>query len=320
MTTFKAWSSTILTMSLVIPAIIQKKQAALTLYHATLVLNFATFSSVSSLAVVGFPSQIEWVALLNRRCRCPFVRFGGTSTTQITLYLMPLFQLFNNQIRQRRRMPGLWKPPLNLSGVVHELYYLLRWLLRFAPTCIYHHPGMPINLTLFSQVSFQWGWAAYLFVSPYYAQTACNPFTMVVLFGVSKTALEINRGLFGLWASWLLFSILVTLLFGILLVNSCTSGVNAKVQSRKQLRQPKKFFLRERVRAWDKSGDKRRRIIFATAFVICLLLVAFSETQVKQNCVFNENTQWGFGQVSLCYLYDVVWADGNCSWLLCSLR
>ena len=48
-----AWSSTILTMSLVIPAVIQKKQGALTLYHATLVLNFATFSSISSLAVVS---------------------------------------------------------------------------------------------------------------------------------------------------------------------------------------------------------------------------------------------------------------------------
>jgi len=48
-----AWSSTILTMSLVIPAVIQKKQLALTLYHATLVLNFATFSSISSLAVVN---------------------------------------------------------------------------------------------------------------------------------------------------------------------------------------------------------------------------------------------------------------------------
>ena len=48
-----AWSSTLLTMSLVIPAVLQKKQLALTLYHATLVLNFATFSSVSSLAVVS---------------------------------------------------------------------------------------------------------------------------------------------------------------------------------------------------------------------------------------------------------------------------
>jgi len=120
----------------------------------------------------------------------------------------------------------------------------------------------------------------------------------VILFGVSKTAFEINHGLFGLWASWLLFSILVTLLFGVLLVNSCTSGVNAKAQSRKQLRPPKRSWLIERIRSWDKNGDKRRFIFFVTAFVICLLLVIFSEKQVQQNCVFDENTQWGFGQLT----------------------
>jgi hypothetical protein len=59
-----AWSSTILTMSLVIPAVIQKKQGALTLYHATLVLNFATLSSISSLAMVhNVPYAVKSVYL-----------------------------------------------------------------------------------------------------------------------------------------------------------------------------------------------------------------------------------------------------------------
>lgn len=38
-------------MSIIVPAIKQKLQQALTVYHASLVLNFATFSSVVSLAV-----------------------------------------------------------------------------------------------------------------------------------------------------------------------------------------------------------------------------------------------------------------------------
>lgn len=40
-----------LTIAIVVPAIYQKSMQALTLYHATQVLNFATFSTVTSLAV-----------------------------------------------------------------------------------------------------------------------------------------------------------------------------------------------------------------------------------------------------------------------------
>jgi hypothetical protein len=144
----------------------------------------------------------------------------------------------------------------------------------------------------------QWAWATYLFTSPYYAQQACNPFTTVVLFGVSLTASEVNHGYFGLWASWLLFSIVVTLVFGVLLVISSTSGANSNRIRRKQLRIRKKSWLADHINDWDPKGDKRRLIIFVTAFVICLLLVVFSEMQVSKNCVFGENSQWGFGQVS----------------------
>ena len=62
-----AWSSAILTMSLVIPAIIQKKQEALTLYHATQVLNFVTFSSLASLAVVSTITQNHSFSDFNKR-------------------------------------------------------------------------------------------------------------------------------------------------------------------------------------------------------------------------------------------------------------
>jgi hypothetical protein len=56
--------------------------------------------------------------------------------------------------------------------------------------------------------------------------------------------------------------------------------------------------LMGRIYHWDPEGDKRRLIIFAAASIICLILMVFSEMQVNENCVFGENSQWGFGQVS----------------------
>lgn len=145
----------------------------------------------------------------------------------------------------------------------------------------------------------QWAWATYLFTSPYYAQQACSPSTTVVLFGISMTAYNVNHGHFGLWASWLLFSIGVTLVFGVLFVISSTSGANSSGVPRPLLRRPKaESRLSAQIHRWDRNGDKRRFIIFAAAFVICVMLVVFSEMQVNENCVFGEDSQWGFGQVS----------------------
>lgn len=48
---FIAWASVVLTASVTIPAITQKDAQTLTLYHANLVLNFATFSALASLSV-----------------------------------------------------------------------------------------------------------------------------------------------------------------------------------------------------------------------------------------------------------------------------
>jgi hypothetical protein len=77
LTTNSAWSATILTAAMVIPAIIQKSQQTLTLYHATLVLNFATFSSIASLAVVSIHSSNphELITHLFHR-RLPFAPSG----------------------------------------------------------------------------------------------------------------------------------------------------------------------------------------------------------------------------------------------------
>ncbi|KIM83250.1 hypothetical protein PILCRDRAFT_819493 [Piloderma croceum F 1598] len=275
-----AWSSTILTMSLVIPAVIQKKQGALTLYHATLVLNFATFSSISSLAVA--PLCTVWRQIDNK----DHPRYNKVQT------------------------PNLRSIPLPIS--TSEETYHQDAAMQLAKTTTIpqrRRSRVILSLALIAQVSLQWAWATYLFTSPYYAQQACNAYTTVVLFGVPMTAYKVNHHYFGLWASWLLFSIVVTLIFGVLLVISSTSGANSNKMQRRQLRLRKTSWLADRITDWDPKGDKRRLINFVTAFVICSLLVIFSEMQVNRNCVFGENSQWGFGQLAaLLFALAPVWS------------
>ncbi|KAF7980740.1 hypothetical protein HWV62_36761 [Athelia sp. TMB] len=166
------------------------------------------------------------------------------------------------------------------------------------------------------QVSLQWAWATYLFTSPYYAQTACSPETNIVLFLVTMRAGRINHGNFGLWGSWLLFSISVTLLFGVLLVLSSTSGANGNREPKKVLRKPKVSRFTRAVKAWDPQGNKRRNIVFGFAVLICLMLVVTSEVQARKNCVFGENDTWGFGQIAallfaLAPLWSILESEGG---------
>ena len=154
-----------------------------------------------------------------------------------------------------------------------------------------------LSFALIAQVSLQWAWAAYLFTSPDYAQQACSPATNIVLFGKTLTAQSINESHFSLWAGWLLFSILITLIFSILLVISSTSGANANKEPKEPLRPPKVSWVGAMMKRWDPRGGKRRVVIIFIAFVICTFLIAFSEMQAHANCVSGENEQWGFGQV-----------------------
>ncbi|KAG8949120.1 hypothetical protein FRC04_009066 [Tulasnella sp. 424] len=60
-----AWASTILTGALVIPALRAKFKSELTLHHATLVLNFATLSTVASVAAA--PMVPIWRVLRKKK-------------------------------------------------------------------------------------------------------------------------------------------------------------------------------------------------------------------------------------------------------------
>lgn len=96
-----------------------------------------------------------------------------------------------------------------------------------------------------------------------------------------------------------MFSISVTLLFGILLVLSSTTGANSNREPKEQRRNPKESRLIIAAKKWDPLGNKRRAIIFVLAALICLVLVFVSEMQARDNCVSGENSTWGFGQVRL---------------------
>lgn len=127
---------------------------------------------------------------------------------------------------------------------------------------------------------------------------ACIPETHIVLFFVSMQAKDINQGHFALWGCWLLFSISVTLLFGILLVLSSTSGANGNRKPKESRRRPKTSWITRFTKKWDPQGNKRRNIVFMFAVLICFVLVYVSEWQAKANCVLGDDS-WGFGQVRL---------------------
>ncbi|KZP05942.1 hypothetical protein FIBSPDRAFT_1053818 [Athelia psychrophila] len=279
-----AWASTLLTIAMVVPAIIQKKQKTLTLYHATLVLNFATFSSISSLAVA--PLCTVWRQIDNKD-------HPGHVSHTITpnQRSLPLPVLTHQLVA----------PPPAPVKTTEPQRHRARIILSFA---------------LIAQISLQWAWATYLFTSPYYAQEACSPETRVVLFFVSMKAMTINEGQFALWGCWLLFSISVTLLFGILLVLSSTSGANGNRQPKKPLRKPKTSWITRTTKKWDPRGNKRRAIVFVFAVLICSALVFVSERQAHDNCVSGDNDSWGFGQIAallfaLAPLWSIVESEGG---------
>jgi hypothetical protein len=139
---------------------------------------------------------------------------------------------------------------------------------------------------------------------------------------VPLTGRQINNKYFGIWAVWLLFSMSVTFMFGVLLVISSTSGVN-NIRTGRHFRRPRnRTLFMTRIRQWDPSGDKRRQAIFGMAFIFCLLFVIDSELQARKNCLLlGENNTWGFGQVSS--LRISTFSKGSpcqCSWRQCFLR
>ncbi|KAF8907269.1 hypothetical protein CPB84DRAFT_1843977 [Gymnopilus junonius] len=187
-----AWTAAVLTASVILPAVIQKRQGNLSIYHATLVLNFATFASLVSLAVAPM---------------CSVWREGPTEDDLHTLHTTnPSFEVavYGEE--------GLTDPN--------------REFLTNLPKRKVHRERLMLSLALLTQVALQWTWATALFTDQNYYQKACVPETIVLLFGYPLSVHDLNHDLFVLWPLWLLFNVSITLIWGTLLVYSSSPSVH----------------------------------------------------------------------------------------------
>jgi anaerobic C4-dicarboxylate transporter len=122
--------------------------------------------------------------------------------------------------------------------------------------------------------------------------------TNVVLFGKRFPALAINQQYFWVWATWLLASILLTLVYGVLLVLSSASSAHKKISNQQRVQRAQESNIKSASDERNRNEKKRKVTIFVTAFIVCIFLVFNAERQVAANCVLlGEDVQWGFGQV-----------------------
>ncbi|KJA13145.1 hypothetical protein HYPSUDRAFT_73135 [Hypholoma sublateritium FD-334 SS-4] len=263
-----AWTAAILTASVTIPAFVQKRQRQLSIYHATLVLNFATFSSIVSLAVA--PMCTIW-----RERPVEDYTILLPDDIQITVY----DEGEEIQVDQPNQSFNV-------------------------PQRKVHRQRLVLSLALVTQIALQWTWAVMLFTDPEYAQKACNPYTIVMLFGKPFTTHSVNHGYFAVWPCWLLFNLSITLIWGILLVSSSSPAVHPVLS-----RQPSHLSHEADSVAstsWRRylPVDRGRRLVVAEnvlAFLISTFFLVSSEVQVGKNksCLLGgENTEWSFGQVA----------------------
>ncbi|EKM48053.1 uncharacterized protein PHACADRAFT_214972, partial [Phanerochaete carnosa HHB-10118-sp] len=153
-----AWAGTLLTGALVVAAMVSKASGNLTLHHATLVLNFATLSCISSLAVAP---------------------------------MLPIWRLTPGEyFEQDRQQHALG---LSASGDKHgrATAALNRRIVESAALRnarkrevkrAQRRARMVLSLALLIQVVLQWAWGVYLFTAWTYSQPACSADTTLVLF------------------------------------------------------------------------------------------------------------------------------------------
>ncbi|KAH7097636.1 hypothetical protein BKA62DRAFT_774105 [Auriculariales sp. MPI-PUGE-AT-0066] len=267
-----AWGATLLTAAIIVPAMVQKKQLQLSLYHATLVLNFATLSSLASLAVAPL---------------CPIWREKGM--------VVPLQQRLQEQLEGRGSH--------QLENAAQEPEFKDEFIapmdepntLRSEKEITYQR--IVLSVALLAQVALQWSYAILLFTSPYFAERSCSSSTVVVLFGIPLTAEAINRKYFFVWLLWLLFNMAATFIGGVVLV---LSGSDSDRPQRQPTSRFSKFF----------QGGRGRKVIMYTELILAVGFLTVAEEQNLSNCFVSssENSDWSFGQVAALLLVLVpIW-------------
>ncbi|KAJ7592935.1 hypothetical protein C8J56DRAFT_485865 [Mycena floridula] len=254
-----AWTAAMLTISIIIPAIKQKKEHMITIYHATLVLNFASFSSIVSLAVAPM---------------CALWRQSMLEHDESNVVGEDAVKIFGEEDPPDDPEP---EPFANL------------------PKLTVHRQRLSLSLALLAQVSLQWTWAIMLFTDPEYAQTACSPSTRILMFGAPFTVHEVNFQYFFVWPLWLAFNISVTAIWGALLVVNSSPTVHP-VLSRQPTRDSADKNWRDGLdagRVWLLIGN-----CVAFLIAVLFLVSSEVQANLIGNCTMVENSQWSFGQIA----------------------
>ncbi|KAI9068732.1 hypothetical protein FKP32DRAFT_1641846 [Trametes sanguinea] len=277
-----AWASTLLTASLVIAAMVQKGNQTITLHHATLTMNFATLSCISSLAVA--PTLSIWRLTTE-----------GYYIRQLAHHVLHVtFQEGNSQNGDGPTLEEKDRARIQRAQGKQRLF---------------------LALALMTQVVLQWAWGIVLFVSPVYSQTNCSGDTVLLFFLARFTARDINHKYMVVWVFWLLFSLGITLFMTITLAvtspsraraysrtNSRSSSVASR-SSRSSARPP--LYVQIFNSIWSSFpawGDRDAQLIFwfnILATVLWAVYLISSELQIQANCIFSgENIISSFGQIT----------------------
>ncbi|TBU42273.1 hypothetical protein BD309DRAFT_963385 [Dichomitus squalens] len=280
------WAATLLTGALVIAAMVQKHNQSITLHHAILVLNFATLSCISSLAVA--PTLSIW------------------RLTPREYYAK----------RLARDMLDGHHDDAEEDRLIGEAAEVITGRRERKIARAQNRQRIVLALALLTQVVLQWAWGIVLFVSPVYSQTNCSGETALIFFLWRFTAREINDNMV-VWVLWLLFSLGITLAMTVILALSSPVRARSGTQhaspasslgatSLSTLSTPRPPVYRQvfesaagMVPSWkDRSGQ----LIFWYN-VVCVFLwsiyIISSEIQIQANCIFTgENSITSFGQIT----------------------
>ncbi|KAK7682320.1 hypothetical protein QCA50_014524 [Cerrena zonata] len=280
-----AWAGTLLTGSLVIAAIVQKAKHTITLHHAILIMNFATLSCISSLAVA--PMLPIWRLRPGEYYRRELARHALTD---------------ENDLHEDEHI-----------NVLESGIYVNKHKRKILAA--QNRERVVLSLALLTQVVLQWAWGIILFVSPVYSQKECSGDTMLVLFLRPFQAGTIKGPKFVVWPLWLLFSLGITLWLTIILAlsspnrahdsltrrstRSLSGGNSSSTPIYKQL--VKSAWLA--IPSWN---DRSKLLIFignTLSFALWCLYLASSEWQRVLNHIDDgENDFGGFGQVTAIFL------------------
>ncbi|GJE92573.1 hypothetical protein PsYK624_087280 [Phanerochaete sordida] len=285
-----AWAGTLLTASLIIAAMVSKVNGNLTLHHATLVLNFATLSCISSLAVA--PMLPIWRLSpgeyyeQERQRHALILATGGGDPRDRDQNIIEATMSSNVRKRQVKRAQ--------------------------------RRARIVLSLAILIQVVLQWAWGIYLFSSWTYSQPECNASTILFIFFAQFSTRDINsverNGVrFFIWPVWLLFCLGITFALVVILalsssdraapLSSSMSRTGLSTGTRRSTTTPAfaawTQIAREMVPPWN---DYRAQFYFwcnFVSFALWVMFVASSELQKQRNCIFEgENDFGGLGQIT----------------------